>query len=55
MLIAVSDLMPSRRLATTSGLEAVIVQLDLSTALLVACVYIPPACSNRVLLTLSNL
>ena len=54
MLIAVSDLMPSRRLATTSGLEAVIVQSDLSTALL-ACVYIPPACSNRVLLTLSNL
>ena len=43
---AVSDHIPSRRLATTSCLDAVIVvQLD-PPLLLVACVYIPPACSG---------
>jgi len=42
VLIAVSDHTPSRRLATTSGLEAVLVQLDLPPSLLVGCVYISP-------------
>ena len=42
-MIAVSDHIPSRQLATTSGLE---VQLDFPPPLLAACVYIPSACSD---------